>query len=59
MSDNDNGVTVRIDPENVERIVVSKTDSRGRAAIGSEHANSEVKLAILDTTTDDTEQDDE
>ncbi len=56
-NDTDDGVTVRIDPENVERIVVSKTDSRGRAVIGSEHANSEVKLAILDTDNDDGEDD--
>lgn len=48
----DDGVTVHIDPENVERIVVSRTDSRGRASIGSEYANSEVKLAIIDTEDD-------
>jgi len=42
--------------ESKDDIVEATTDSRGRVTLGSEFANSEVQLAILEVKDDDSEQ---
>lgn len=39
--------------ESKDEIVEATTDSRGRVTLGSEYANSEVQLAILEVESDE------
>lgn len=52
-------LTVTIDPDKVSSVRTVTTDERGRAYLGTDLADSEVSLAILDTNNSGDEQTDE
>lgn len=44
---------MKIYVESKDQIIERKTDARGRVTLGSEYADAEVQLAILDTEKDE------